>query len=322
MTARLLKLLLVLQAATVAALCYAALHYWGVRSLPLALGLGVGALLLVRAAITAHNFVASWRFSSATPERFRLGAGARVRLFCEEFTATMLYSSWTMARARQGQRIHRDASGPPVLLLHGYGCNGGYWAHLTPMLDAAHISHAWLDLEPMLADIDDFVPKVAGAVEALCRDSGAPCVIIVAHSMGGLVARAYMRQRGGAVQARVAHLITLGTPHHGTSLARLAPGRNAMQMRRARDAAAAPESDWLQALASSESAATRAAITSICSHHDNIIAPQTSSLLPGAKNIEFGGIGHVALGRNRHVLACVMREIAAVDTTACAPGAV
>jgi hypothetical protein len=51
-------------------------------------------------------------------------------------------------------------------------------------------------------------------------------------------------------------------------------------------------------------------ITSIYTHHDNIIAPQTSSVLPGARNIEFGGVGHVALGSNPRILAAVMREIA------------
>jgi pimeloyl-ACP methyl ester carboxylesterase len=40
---------------------------------------------------------------------------------------------------------------PPVLLLHGYGCNSGYWAHLAPRLDAARISHASVDLEPVWA---------------------------------------------------------------------------------------------------------------------------------------------------------------------------
>jgi hypothetical protein len=45
--------------------------------------------------------------------------------------------------------------------------------------------------------------------------------------------------------------------------------------------------------------AARALITSIYTHHDNIVAPQTSSVLPGARNIAFGGVGHVALGRNR-----------------------
>jgi hypothetical protein len=71
-------------------------------------------------------------------------------------------------------------------------------------------------------------------------------------------------------------------------------------------------SPWLRELAASEDEATRALITSIYTHHDNIVAPQTSSLLPGARNIEFGGIGHVAMGSNPRILAEVMREIAAV----------
>jgi hypothetical protein len=84
-------------------------------------------------------------------------------------------------------------------------------------------------------------------------------------------------------------------------------------MRRAGDAGA--ESDWLRALAASESAATRALVSSIYTHHDNIIAPRTSSVLPGARNIEFGGIGHVALGRNPRILNQVMDEIATQSTT-------
>ena len=79
-------------------------------------------------------------------------------------------------------------------------------------------------------------------------------------------------------------------------------GANAAQMRRA--------SGWLQALGDSESAATRALITSIYTHHDNIIAPQASSELEGARNLAFGGVGHVALGRNPRVLDAVMEEVA------------
>jgi hypothetical protein len=79
---------------------------------------------------------------------------------------------------------------------------------------------------------------------------------------------------------------------------------------------AAAASAWLRELAASEGPATRALITSIYTHHDNIIAPQTSSLLPGARNLEFGGVGHVALGSNARVLAEVMREIAAANKQA------
>jgi len=308
---RMLQALLLVQALAAGAICYALLRYFAVGAGP-ALALGVGAVLLVRLLITANNFVLSARFSSATPAAFRLGALGRLRLFGEEFMATLLHSSWFMARARAGRRIYPDAAAPPVLLLHGYGCNSGYWTHLRRRLDAARISHASLDLEPVTGDIEDYVPLVQRAAEALCADSGAPRLIVVAHSMGGLVARAWMRAHGSA---RVARVITLGTPHHGTSLANFGVGRNAAQMRRAGAAGAGAESDWLRALAASESAATRALVTSIYTHHDNIIAPQTSSVLPGARNIEFGGIGHVALGRNPRILNRVMDEIATQSTS-------
>lgn len=307
---RLLQLLLLVQALAVGAICYAALRYLGVGSPWLALAIGVGTVLLVRLLITANNFVLSARFSSAMPDGFRLGALGRLHLFGEEFMATMLHSSWFMARARAGRRLYADSRSLPVLLLHGYGCNSGYWTHLRRLLDAAHISHASLDLEPVMGDIEDYVPLVQRAAEALCADAGAERLIVVAHSMGGLVARAWLRAHGSA---RVARVITLGTPHHGTSLANFGVGRNAAQMRRAGGASQAPESDWLRALAASEDAATRALLVSIYTYHDNIVSPQTSSVLPGARNIGFGGIGHVALGRNPRILKQVMHEIATLS---------
>ena len=81
------------------------------------------------------------------------------------------------------------------------------------------------------------------------------------------------------------------------------------QMRRAGAPTAAKATGCAQ-LAAGEDAATRALITSIYTHHDNIVSPQTSSILAGAHNIAMGGVGHVAMGRNRRVLAQVMREIA------------
>lgn len=306
MSARLLlQLLLFVQAAAAGLVAHALARYLGVGALP-ALAAGLATVALVRALISANNFLMSRRAASPTPDQFRLGCGAGLRLFAEEFRASMLQSSWLMPRARPSQRIYPGSPTPPVLLLHGYGCNSGYWSHLVPLLDAAHISHACTDLEPLGCDIDGYVPAVARAVEALCKATGAPRVTILGHSMGGLVARAYVRRHGAA---RVSRIITLGTPHHGTSLANLGLGANARQMRRARQGDA-PESDWLRALAKEEDPASRALVTSIYSHHDNIVAPQTSSHLEGARNIAFGGVGHVALGSNPQILSCIMHELA------------
>lgn len=311
MTARqVLRAILLLQATAALAGAAALVHFKLVDSWVLALLAALALVLLIRLAITANNFVLTARYASPTPADFRLGLGGRLRLFGEEFMATMLHSSWFMARASACEHIEDDSACPPLLLLHGYGCNSGYWAHLMPMLHAQRISYAALDLEPVLGAIDDYVPMVEQAVQSLCTKTNASKVIIVAHSMGGLVARAYMRAHGAG---RIAHIFTIGTPHHGTSLANKGVGRNAAQMRRAQGADA-PESAWLQALAASETAETRALVTSLYTHHDNIVAPQTSSELPGARNIAFGGVGHVAMGRNRRVLERLMSEIAMMLT--------
>jgi triacylglycerol esterase/lipase EstA (alpha/beta hydrolase family) len=159
-------------------------------------------------------------------------------------------------------------------------------------------------LAPVTGSIDAYVPLVEAGVDALLVATGAAKVVIVAHSMGGLVARAWMRDHG---TGRVARVVTIGTPHHGTSLASFGVGLNAQQMRR--------DGAWLQALAASEDAEKRALITSIYSHHDNIVAPQTSSELEGARNLAFGGVGHVALGANPRILAAVMQEVSAVNAS-------
>ena len=309
---RLLQLILLIQAVAGAALALALLWSGILASAWAALALAAVFVLLVRMAITANNFVLTARFASPTPDELQLGLGGALRLYLDEFIATFTHTSWFMARARACERIYPDSDKPPVLLLHGYGCNSGYWAQLMPLLDAASISHATLDLEPLMGDIEDYVPMVQGAVDALCARTGWCGVILVAHSMGGLVARAYMRAHG---TEKIVHVFTLGTPHHGTSLANMGIGRNAAQMRRNTrpGQGEAPESAWLRELAASESAETRALITSMFTHHDNIVAPQTSSILPGARSIEFGGVGHVAMGRNSRILTRLLLEIEAIS---------
>lgn len=65
--------------------------------------------------------------------------------------------------------------------------------------------------------IDEQARIVAGKIDLLKKKYGlSPVINIIAHSMGGLVARevVYLRPH------TVAGLVTLGTPHHGTPLAK------------------------------------------------------------------------------------------------------
>lgn len=294
MVARILLLIMAVQVAAAGLFWYLLAQRF---PLDVALVLAVLIVLLVRLLITANNFRLAWRMRSAPPEAHRLNPAGALRLFGREYASTMVASSWSMLRHRERMHLASEPRGVPVLLVHGYGCNGGYWAPMSMMLDRERISHATVSLEPMTASIDAYPEQVHHAVEALRKATGADKVAIVAHSMGGLVARAYLRRHGAAHVARV---ITLGTPHHGTGLASFGVGSNAKQMRLS--------GEWLSQL-EADDREQRSLFTSIYSYHDNIIAPQSSCHLPGAKNIPFGGIGHVALGSHPAIVQCVVAEI-------------
>ena len=306
MISRITRILLALQLLIVIAIVALVVYTWQADKLLPALLLGVGLVVLVRVLITANNFFITWRYRSETPDALRIGWRDAGRLFLQEFRASMLSSSWTMAFHRFAKRPAEHPVGLPVLLIHGYGCNSGYWHPMSKALATARITHYAVDLEPVLLDIDGYVPLIHDALEKLCIETGHYEVIIVAHSMGGLATRAYLRDHGCA---RIAKVITLGTPHQGTGLANFGAGPNSRQMRWTGDARTGTPSEWLRALAATEDDAVRALFVSIYSHHDNIVSPQTSSHLAGAINIEFHGIGHVALGFHPAIQKCVIEQV-------------
>ena len=134
----------------------------------------------------------------------------------------------------------------PLVLVHGLGGGPEGW---ETFLHAYQQNAAWRALfkpysfnystAALEVALDPSAPRTISAVGAALRAQlqayydkpvtapdfgfGKKRVVILAHSMGGLVARAMMQEqvfadglRGGD---KVLHLITLSTPHHGTPLA-------------------------------------------------------------------------------------------------------
>lgn len=308
MVARICKFILLVQFTAIIAIagCLAGVLHW---SWPAALLFAFCFALAVRFVIAANNFRLAARTRSKLPEQYRIGALAFCRLLLGEYRATMLSSSWAMPFRRFWRRMPAHPRGLPVLLIHGYGCNSGYWHGMSKALFNAQIAHQAIDMEPIVCSIDEYAPLIHDAVEALCRDTGHTQVVVVGHSMGGLAVRAYLRSHG---QRRIARAITLGTPHKGTALAHFGIGLNTQQMCWTAAEQEGVASDWLRQLAKGEDERIYRLFVSIYSHHDNIISPQTSSRLEGAVNIEFHAIGHVALALDPRVQATVVREILAV----------
>ncbi len=186
----------------------------------------------------------------------------------------------------------------PVLLVHGYICNHRVWDAMGETLQQAGHPVLALNLEPLFTSIDDYAPRVEQAVTDLCRLTGSEKVALVGHSMGGLVIRAWLRAQG---DARVARVITLGTPHAGTQILPHPSTPNGQQM--------AWHSDWLQTLAASESAATLSLIRIGLTQQDNIVFPQLEQVLEGVPVTVFKGLGHLALCLDSAVAAWVLQQL-------------
>jgi len=189
-----------------------------------------------------------------------------------------------------------------VLLLHGYFCNRGFWQPWLRRLRAQGRPFMALSLAPVFGSIDEYGPHIEEAVQRLTRLTGrAP--VVLAHSMGGLAVRAWWRQRGD--DSALCHVVTLGSPHRGTWLARFARSRNGRQMRL--------DGAWLQALARSEPAARRARFSCVHSDCDNIVFPASTALLAGATDWRVEGVAHVALAFDAGVQRRVLALLEALD---------
>lgn len=269
---------------------------------------GVAAPFLLVAAIIVASFALAAANASPRPPDMRLGLAYRLRLWGGE----LLAGWWVTMVSMPLRLVGRDATGtrvetPPILLIHGYVNNAGALWTLWRVLRAAGFRVHTIDLEPVYADIDAYAARVDERIAQVLALTGADRVILVCHSMGGLVARAYLRKFGGA---RIAKVITLGTPHHGTVHAKTGAGRNGRQME--------PDNVWLAELARGEAGTWPCPFVSIYSHDDNIVAPQLSARLEGARNIALSGIGHISLPMSTRVAALVIEEIARDPLRSCA----
>ncbi|MBB21331.1 MAG: lipase [Roseibacillus sp.] len=115
-----------------------------------------------------------------------------------------------------------------------------------PSLYEAIVDDGYECLMPSLKPVDGrdgLEPMAKQLQEEIDRKWGPSCKFsLVAFSMGGLISRYYLQELGGA--SRCQGLYTIATPHNGSYVAYLYPGRGTSQMR--------PESEFLFQLKKSE----------------------------------------------------------------------
>jgi triacylglycerol lipase len=258
----------------------------------------------LRFLIVLMQFGISWIYGSTTPANRTLSISAAIGMFLRESTASLSAFVWRMPflpHIQLPQPSPDKTLALGVLLVHGYGCNRAMWLKFSNGLTAQGYATEAINLEPPLGSIDDYPALIEFGVAKLLSNKSIQQVAIVAHSMGGLAARAYLNASTEQQNQRIYKAITLGTPHQGTVHAALGQGQNTRQMKR--------KSTWRETLVSRERATDVGKLVCILTHHDNIVAPQALQTVAGAKTIELHGIGHVALAYSEEVLQLVLTEL-------------
>lgn len=266
-----------------------------------AVWLAVALFLGLRLVLVALTFLLSSRYGGEVPPESRIGPFQALRMFFVEYLTFVVMFALVIPFERLllgADRLgHCATRALPVLLVHGYQCNRGFWFWIRNRLEAAGWTVATHNLEPVYSDIERYAAGIARRVDEVRHATGADKVVLVCHSMGGLACRAYLKRYGGN---RVARLITIGSPHRGTLIAGLGVGPNARQMR--------VGSHWLSELADDERLPEGS--VSLFSYHDNYVFPQApGARLKGAAAVAVSGVGHVGMAVSPRMLAALRETL-------------
>jgi triacylglycerol lipase len=161
-----------------------------------------------------------------------------------------------------------DAKKRPIVFVHGYTQNRTNFIWLSRALARRGFGPFFGFDYASFRPIEQSARKLHDFVERLLAETGATEVDLICHSLGGVVARAYVDLQGGHV--RVRHVVTLGSPHQGIGHAHRVFGASIHDLR--------PKKDFLMRLGGAEKYAT-VRYLSIYSLHDNIVFPVAVSRL-------------------------------------------
>ncbi len=180
------------------------------------------------------------------------------------------------------------AAGRPVVLVHGIGDNRSAFTLLRRTLRRRGFGRiTTVNYSPLTSDVRKAAAELARHVERVCQQSGYEQVFVVGHSLGGLIARYYAQCLGG--DSRVSTLVTLGSPHAGSQLARLAPVLVSRQLR--------PNSELMRELAGPARCSTR--FVAVYSDRDEVVVPNRSARLDhpdlSVTRLKVHGVGHLSL---------------------------
>jgi len=182
---------------------------------------------------------------------------------------------------RQSSASHVD----PILFVHGYTSNASAWDTMKARFqaDGWESNRLYAYTFSSTQSNATVAQAVAQRVNEIKAATGAARVDIITHSMGGLSSRYYLKNLGGT--ANVDDWVSLGGPNHGTTWAYgcffFSPCNQMI-----------PGSSFLNQLNSGDENPADVNYGTWWSPCDELINPDTSTILSGATNTQTACISH------------------------------
>ena len=207
-----------------------------------------------------------------------------------------------------------DVAATPILLVHGFIENHAIFSVMQRALRRRGFQMLTAyDYGLLTHSIPRAAIRLGETIKRLVTQSGYERIHVIGHSLGGLITRYYVQRLGG--DSWVHTLVTLGTPHQGTHLARAAPLLPLVRQ-------LTPSSPIIQELAE-PAPGCRTRFIAFHSDIDPVIVPSGNARLDhpdlNVQNISVRGVGHLSLPRNGRIAFIIAEALRKLDDGAASP---
>jgi len=172
----------------------------------------------------------------------------------------------------------------PIIFVHGWSSSGSTWNTMASRFRA----DGWTAAQTVQWSYNTSQSNATTAqqlstlVDQVRASTGSAKVDLISHSMGGLSTRYYVKNLGGG--AKVDDFVSLAGPNHGTNTAFLCFQTSCRQMW--------PGSSFLTQLNSGDETPGTPTYGTWWSPCDEVINPDSSVLLAGARNTQTACLSH------------------------------
>jgi triacylglycerol lipase len=184
--------------------------------------------------------------------------------------------------------ISWKGEGTPLLLIHGYLNSSLVWFYHGRRLQKKGMGPIYtISLGKPFSSIREYAKKVHQKVLFIQKQTKKKDLILVGHSMGGIVASYYALKL--AKEVNIKAIVTMGSPFHGTKVAKIAFGECAQEM--------SPSSHLLQEITKERKHHKEIPFYCIATSLDHIVVPPSSALIgeDAKKESVLNSCGHASL---------------------------